>query len=190
MATTCEVIEQALPNGAFQARLKASSVGPANGLSYRIEPGAAFIVNDSKRLRVKLAPTSNAQSGGRRLTHETIPFAAETRIPGVAVKVEGDTRVRSGDACTLRLAPLADEVEKPCSIEVVCGGAKLYSKAHTCRSDGLRVVDYRDVSESVIDGDPSFLWEDHLLVLEDLTPVRREHVEIYLLEEKPHLDSE
>lgn len=187
LASTCEVVEKSIGDQSFQYRLKASSIGPSDGLSYRIEPGAAFVIDKGKRLRVKLAPTSNPQkwAGGRRLTHAALPFSQPSELSGLAVKVEGDSRVQSGDKCSLRFRPLDEDVADNCEVEVVCNGSTLYTKRATCRTDGTHVYDYRDAAESVIDGDASFVWDDHLLTLEDLTPVRREHVEIYLLEPKP-----
>lgn len=187
VAGNCEVIEQAVGPQTYQYRLKATQVGPESGLSFRIDHGTAFVLDGGARLHVKLAPTSNPQkwSDGRRLTSDEFAFAQPSELGGVAVKVQGDASVHSGDHCTVRFSPLADDPRKNCHVKVDCRGNVLYERDDVCTSDGEHVTSYGDGLESVFDGDASFVWSEQLVTIEDLTATARKHVEIYMLEPKP-----
>lgn len=192
VANNCEVVEQSVGVNTYQYRLKATHVGAEQDLSFRIDHGSALVLDGATRLHVKLAPTSNPQkwAAGRRLSNDELPFADVSELAGVAVKVQGDSTVHSGDHCTVRFSPLVDDTRKNCRVKVECRGAVLYERDDVCSSDGTRVTNYVDPFESVFDGDGSFAWNEQLVTLEDMTTTTRKHVEIYMLEPKPGSGSE
>lgn len=188
-AKNCEVVEQQIAGSVLQYRMKATTVAEENHRSFRIDHGSAVVIDDENTfVRVQLAPASNPRPhADRRLQSQALVFAETNEYAGTSVTASGNANVHTGDACTLRFKPRNDEVDKNCDVRVECRGNVIYERigAECETTPSGREAVFRDDLESVFDGDASFLWEDHLLTLDDFTSTGRQRVQIYIPVEKP-----